>query len=590
MICSFDEVATIIKTNPNKQLIDIGKKQCQKLMLHVHGKGIDNALVKHDYFESDDIFKERNSCKISNKDMFARILHEEGKVFTATGGMTLYEGLQDPKVLDEKLSKIKYGISLREWVKTFGLDAYRCDPMGVIMIEVDKEGDDCYPTYKCIDSIFDYLPNGRQLEYICFRLTVKDAIDFGVTDELFKNSQGSDLSDYYRFIDDEKDSIYKWKDNIITEYTNENVKPIPNDWQKTPAFVISNLLSFDQSNIFVSPLNYCIELADAYLNDRSMRELQKKYTAFAKTIEPLLECGTCAGTGMLRGAACPDCTPPGADRGTGHKLRTKVSDTARFPIDKDLGDPSRFFAYINMPVETITKQDSALVDLENMIYTVYWGTNNAQIQNNGSGKSPEETATKTVMNLQPKYDRLNKTADWAESTENAMIDFIGAFYADGFKKSLCTYGRFYILESPYELMENYLDMKAKGASQFALTDQLKKYYYSLYQTNPIKLAISLKLINVEPFVHLTISDLQGLNPPKKDYINKLYFNEWLATKDDNFLLTSKEEKLKQDLDTFTQEKQALIEEDAQKKVEKAQQMMKSTQSQTQIQNDSTEND
>jgi hypothetical protein len=94
-----------------------------------------------------------------------------------------------------------------------------------------------------------------------------------------------------------------------------------------PAFVLSDIIAFDDPQYFLSTLNNVIELADSYLHDRADRNLQKKMHGFAKAIEPLLQCNTCGGTGFVDAATCPTC------KGTKYNIRTKPSDVAKFPIE-----------------------------------------------------------------------------------------------------------------------------------------------------------------------------------------------------------------------------------------------------------------
>ena len=323
-----------------------------------------------------------------------------------------------------------------------------------------------------------------------------------------------------------------------------NGKPfISNYFKKLPAFVISDIIAYNNSQLFLSPIDSVIELAETYCGDRTIRDLQKKYCGFLKSIEPLLDCGTCQGSGFLGSAACPDCTPPGGDRGTGKKLHTNVGDVARFSLEvlKEGFSIDRIFGYVKIPVEVWNKQDMSLNDIENMIVSVYWGTDLRSQTTNGpdiNAANIEETATKTLANLQPIYARLNRTANWAQQTENMIIDFIGLHeYPEKFKQSAVTYGRYYILETPNTLIDEYLSMKAKGCSQVVLDEALKKYYHSMYKDNPMKLAVMIKMMSVEPFVHHSIVDVYAGNAAKQDYISKLYFNEWfLAQKETDLLM------------------------------------------------------
>jgi hypothetical protein len=570
---SIDQLELIIKNNPNKQLVDNAQAYCKKLQLNVLGVGINSALTIEDYFESTDIFNVRNKNATSNADLFERILHREEMVFTAKGGATFYVGLNDNqnKLFDGLLDEIRFSMPIRKWIKEFALQAYRVDPMSVLFVEMDGNGKP-YPTYKSSSCIYDYLPNGRQLEYVCFKLSVSEArqfltdagIDYSIYPELIGTGNitlSDKATNFYRFIDDGEDRIVRATGVIEILDT----KKLP--FLSVPGIIASDIIDFMNNQNFLSPLNKTIELATTYLKDRSIRDLSKKYSGFPKAYEPLLQCGMCKGTGTLAAKPCPECTTPGADRGTGYKLRTKVSDIARFAMPKDgqsgSFDPSRFFGYITPDIQTWDKQDTSLNDIESAVMDTYWGTNSSQSTtgptvSGGTKSTFHETATKTLADLQPIYARLNKTADWAENTENALCNFIGyAKFKGTFKKSSRTYGRYYILETPDELMEQYLDMKTKGAPQTTLFDVLRKYYHAVYENDGMQLNIKLKLIDVEPFVHQTIVQVQANNPSRLDFFMKLYYSEWLASKEDIYLISANKEALLLDLSAYANLKMVL---------------------------------
>jgi hypothetical protein len=559
-----EQVSDIIKNNPNKDLIKCAQTYSNTLSLHVLGKGLSDAMSRNEYFESDDVFKVRNKNATSNKDLFERILSREQMVFTAKGGSSFYTGIneQQTQKLDARLDKIRFNMNIRKWINEFGLQAYRVDPMGVFFIEVDNKSNS-YPTYKSSDCVFDYQPNGRKLEYICFKLKNAEVAQF-LTQAGQSVTNDSDLQrrvdkynpQYFRFIDDKDDRIVKNNGTSV-----EIIHSIPIAFDELPGIRVSDLIDFSEPSQLLSPLDKVIELASTFLQDRSIRDLSKKFSGFPKSYEPLMTCGTCNGTTMLSGKACPDCTPLGADRGTGKKLKTTVADVARFPLPKEgqVGsfDPAKYFGYITPPIDTWNKQDTSLNDIEAEMTDTYWGTNDKQSTTGptvGAKHSFKETATKTLNDLKPVYTRLNKTADWAEGTENALCAYIGKQMFKSFKNCSRTYGRYYILETPDELMEQYLDMKTKGAPQTALFDILRKYYHALYQDDPIELSIKLKLIDVEPFVHLTLVQVQASNPARIDFYMKMYYSEWLAMKDNTYLLVTKTEALIADLVTYSKTK------------------------------------
>lgn len=596
-----EQIQDIIVKNPAKDLISQAQTQTNKLMMHLEGVGLNTAIEKYDYFENKLIFEERRKYTISNKDLFQRLLAQEDMIFTANGGSSFFSPLKGEQeaTMNALLSDVAYDLPLRKWMRNFALKAYRADPMGVIFMEVEPADTDdptpkprAYPTYKSIYSIYDYLPNGRELEYICFRLTVGEAISFGVIDIALRERKPTDLSDYYRFVDDESDTIYKRVGDDIQEATMQAGKSssIENVWKQTPGFIISDLIQFNNPQLFVSPLDHVVELADCFLNDRSVRDLQKKYHGFAKVVEPLLQCGTCAGTGYVQGAACPDCTPAGANKGTGYKLQTKLGDVAKFPLEalKEGFDFHKIFGYVTPDIQGWEKQDASLSDLEDLMEMTYWGTARMIKQQSQKGAGEQRTATEVITNNEPRYARLNMTADWAESTEQLIADFIGAYYFDHFEASQISYGRNYVLETPDELMAKYQDMRTQGASETALDDVLLKYYSALYQNNPVQLAICTKLFNLEPFVHLTPSQCEALVEGELDFLKKLYFGEWKrksVTMDQ--LLSKSVEDLDKLLEAYVTVKQKQVEKDRQTQQDReiaAQQAMSNYRTDNRIQN------
>lgn len=560
MVVPFPQIQQIIKLNPNKQLIENARIVANNLMMQVYGVGLQDSLPKYGYFESDAIHTERKQGAISNKDLFERILKREEMVFTAQGGVSYYDGLNPEQTLlfDAVLDNIRYNMTIRKWVKEFALNAYRTDPMSVLYVEVSPSGLQVYPTYKSISCIYDYKTTGRKVEYIAFNMTVGDCLNFGVIDPDLDNMQSGQITSYYRFVDDAFDYIVKNTDGIISEYSKLSLL-----FDSVPAIITSDLINFQNPAQFSSPLDRTIELAQEFLQDRSIRNLSKKYTGFQKVIEPLLQCGTCNGTGYLSGAACPECTTGRQDKGSGFKLVTKVSDVARFPIDVDSQfDFKKYFGYIAPDITTWDKQDTSLNDTENFMVDTYWGTVNRTTTTGPTqgetGLDSNKTATQVNEDIKPIYARLNTTADWAEQTENALCDFIGEYlYPGSFKKSARTYGRYYILETPDEIRVTYLDAKAQGAPQSTLNEILSKYYHSLYAENKIKLNIALKLMAVEPFIHYTTIQVQTMNPSRVDFFCKMYFSEWLATLEEGYLVITKPDKMLADLVAYSAKKMVL---------------------------------
>lgn len=576
---SLDQIQKIVLENPNKEIVDVGKKWKEKLMRHLHGVDIKSAVKRDKYFENPEIYENRKDNAVSNRDLFSRLLQEEELVFSARGGATRFNMQKDSeRTMLSMIEDIRYGQSLRKWVKNFALNAYRSDPMGLIFMEVeavDVEGDNnitpkCYPTYKCIDGVFDYLPNGRGLEYVCFQLNVSELSTYGINDPSYNvSAEGGRVefkdgnTNHFRFVDDEKDMILKKDNNTVVIASNIPKNPIKNNWDKVPAFIVSDLIQFDSPKCFSSPLQFIIELADCFFYDRSIRDLQKKYHGFAKAVEPLLKCPTCQGEGIIKGSECPSCTIPGQDRGTGYKLQTKVSDKAMFPLsvlENGSFDFKRIFGYITPDIESWDKQDLSLEKMEELMYFTYWGVHK-QVQSTGpkgtaQKENTNETATKTILNLQPKYARLNATADWAEKTENMIANYIGQFwFPESFKSSAITYSRSYILELPEDILEDFYKAREKGAPQIILKSLMDKYISALDQGNPLEAERKRKLMNVEPFPYSSIEEVEKSTIiPSEIKLQKWFYNEWESTIASIEVVTTSVDDLRNRLAEYVQSK------------------------------------
>lgn len=569
MICTFEQIQQIVLKNPNKSLVDYGIEQNSKLSMHVDGRGMKEAIKHIEYFSNKELHSIQKEYAISNKDVFGRLLQMEEMVFSARGGSSYFRLPTDDQEtqMNALLSSVRFGISLRKWIKNFAIKAYRTDPMGIIFMEIEQQRvtadgtlipPNAYPTYKSVTCIYDYKPNGRKLEYVCFQLTKSEAVYFGITDPDLEGLSNAAKTNYFRMVDDAKDVIVKREESTVRLATNITHKnPVANAWKRTPGFIISDLMLYTDPSKFVSPLDLVVELADCFLQDRSIRDLQKKYHGFAKAVEPLLKCPTCDGNGFLNSNPCPSCAMPGQAKGSGYKLKTKVSDVAKFPLEilEEVPgfDFQKLFGYVTPDIESWNKQDNSLNDLEELLELTYWGTlrvkKNKQSGTNTDGQ--QKTATEIDSNEQPKEARLNAVADWGESTEVMIADFIGEYwFEDTAFKSSITYGRDWVLRSPDELLATYLTLRTKGAPDFTLDEALEKYYKAKYQTNPVQLEKYLKMLDVEPFPHISVNIAKGLITDFTEYNCKLYFGEWANTVVDIEWIKQKPEQLKKKLKDY----------------------------------------
>jgi hypothetical protein len=562
---SLQEIADIIKLRPNGDRIKAAQKLNKKLMRNVHGVGMKAAMKRLAYFENEDLFKCRSEYAMSNIDLFGRLLQEEERVFTTKGGSSYFHlPEQKEKEMHEILDNVCYGMSLHNWIATFGINAYRCDPMGLIFIEVEQqtnvtENEDiktprAYPVYKSIQTIHTYKNYGQKLEYVCFILSEDELINYGIEapqPQSVVPLQAQRNEQYYRFVDTQHDVIVKYGTGGLNGAANcEIVKlanglqnPIKGLWDnKVPAFIVSDIVKFPDPNSFDTPLNKVIELAETYLFDRSIKDLQKLYHGFAKAVEPLVDCNVCKGEGVLNGnTACPVCTQPGQTRGTGFKLRNTVADSFKVPMsvfEKNNAsgfDFKKIFGYVTPDIESAKMQTEGLAMIEALMHITYWTQNKTQITGfNGSqkdNKGQEETATKTLSDLQGQYARLNRTADWAEYATKAAANLIGEYWFEtSWKGASIHLNRNYILETPDTILQTYSDMRKTGAPDSALDSQYLKYIDAKYEANQIYALVMRKKFEVEPFPHLTAEQVEASSIVINiDKVCKRYYGEWADT-------------------------------------------------------------
>jgi hypothetical protein len=519
---SLQEIAEIITHPKNKDLIAYGCATYDKNMLHLRGVGMAGALTKIDHFENDDVYPIRTKYAISNVDLFNRLLQEEEQVYTTVGGqITIGAPVSNNESIGRFTTELGNKMPLRKWMQRVGYDAYNADPMGLLYVEHD--GIKPTVSYKCIKSIHDYDNYGRELNYVCFKIDHKDYKQYNIA--------GIDLqmqakAQHYRFVDDVQD--------IVVRYDNGNcieVDSYVNVFGRVPGFIISDIVDFTNQNRFLSRLFPIIELADCFLKDRSVEQLQKNYHGFAKAIEPFLQCGTCMGEGVKGGIPCPDCSTPGSDTGSGYKRRTRISDVSRFPLamlSEVNFDFRKIFGYVTPDIASMEYQNKALYALEALMYRTHWGSvTPAKVEFNG-GQNVSDTATKVISDNQPKRAVLNTLADWNENSEAKLISLIVQFYTNTEPTDVyVSYNRDYILNTPEELMEVVNLMRRNNAPPSVIDALTRQYIRAAYKNNPNKQVIETKKYLTFPLVNenpATIEQSEYISD--RDKVACRYYMQW----------------------------------------------------------------
>lgn len=530
------ELKDLFLANPLRLLLVEARKQSKRLALHITGLGMKTAIETMDEFETEQKKNLRQKYSRSNVDIFTRLHRPIDKVFSASGGsmnINLPESKQ--KEFNVYLGSVRKGMSLRKWVQQIALKAYEVDPNSVIFMEVDADGVP-YPTYKSTDDIFYYKTKGREVELLILNLSLAQAEAYGLdvpkeSQILFKQKidrvrETKGQTKFYRVVDAVSDKIVEWDGKVMTEVPELN---LPNPFTRCPAILTSDIYQFN-SDLLLSPDSEVVELANSLLTQNSVFEIWKNLHMFPKHWRMRSVCPSCMGNGVIAGNTCTDCG------GTKFQKRSSVRDEIIVPFpdtaDGKITLPAAFDGYTTPSVEAWTLSTNDLDRLYNQMFETMWGYSQAgkapTVKTNPNDKT--KTATQVMDESNGKVQRLYCYSEWAESIEKFVIDLAAEFlYGSAYKGCSVNYGDRYIMEGPDEIWIKYSEARQDGSAQAVLDDLLRDYYESKNYGNPLGLQRALKQMRVEPWVHLTMEQVEKLTAVDLDKTCKMYFSEWAST-------------------------------------------------------------
>lgn len=558
----------IFKNNPMALFLIAARKASAMLNMHITGVDFRQAITQMDEFETEQKKNLRQKYSRSNKDVFARLHRPIDKIFTARGGSVTYNLPESQmKTFASYLSNIANGLSLRKWIKMVALPAFQIDPNGLIFMEMDEDGNPV-PCYKSTGEIFYYKKNGRNVELVIFNITTDQAKKYGnnLPDKsvlLDRIDKAPKNTKYYRVVDSITDMIVEWDGTTLTEVP---VMTMPNYFLQCPAMIVSDIVTFN-SQMFESPDSIVVELANDILTDQSTFNIWKKLHMFPKHWRVRSTCPTCMGTGKNAGQNCTDCG------GTGFAKRSSVRDELVIPLpdgsDGKLSLPTQFSGYSTPEIGAWVLSTDELDRLFDTMYATIWGNPPKKISqgkstSEKSNQSPQ-TATAEILDVQSMIDRQKDFSEWGQSVEVFITDLSGyALFPGSYNGCSIHWGDRYINEGPDTIWNKYSDARMKGSPKDTLDNLLRDYYESRYEGNPIELGIALKVMKVEPFVHLTEIQVQGLaNVSDHDKAAKDYYSEWRSTKTGMEIIMGTEETLRKDMNAFAVTKLAEVKADQQ---------------------------
>ncbi len=527
-VVDIEEIKKIINAGSPDFIVEAKKKQVI-LNVHVNGRGVTDYLRKIEGHENKGQWELRKKFAISNKFLNANLLRPVDKVFNAKGGSKVINvsgGEENERRIKDRLSDVRFGKSIRNWIQTIQTNKYYSDPAGLVFFE-NKDGE-TWPTLKSIQSIQNYKTEGRSLDWVLFE---------GLTR---KTADGQPIpGKFFRFVDDAKDYIFHRHDSENIEEVKEEV--FDNPWGRVPAIANSDIIN-DELKYSDSPLDIVVELEDKYLRNNSVKnifEFLHGYPFFWKFAQ---KCDSCKGTGEKGGEDCKRCN------GSGVELKKDVSDVMflSIPKTKDAPDITPDVAgYIAPSIETWDEMRTELKFMWKSMHFTLWGTT---LESTGDGN---ETATGRFLNIDAVNDRLGGFSDAFEDLEQKMTDFIGGFYlGQTYKGSSINYGRRYLMEAPDVVWKKYQDARLKGAPMATLTHILMQYFQSEFMNDVQTMNVMVKGMKVEPFVHSTVDQIIAI-VDEDSLKDKIYFNEFWLTLDEQGILMTKVDKLKKQLRQFS---------------------------------------
>lgn len=561
----FDTVEKIINSE-----IDEGIRRARdlnrKLRLHIDGIGLNAALCRINNYENEKQFEAREKHAISNQFITEELLRPTDNAFSAKGGSRNYKFniSQEANEVDflEKLTDVKEGMSLSEYIEKEWFHKLLTDPNGLIVVEIKSfmQKDDPepelkpVPSYKSIHSIRKYKQNGQKVDWVIFE-PHKVHID-----KENKNKK----TEIFWAIDEEAYYLYqrRAKELLLIEM-------IENSFGYVPAILCSNIYD-PNTGMKASPIQKQVELLDKYMLQNSVLTIAEFFHNYPREWTYIDECANCNGQGKIiqgnnesegildynRGhgdvynsgyRTCETC------QGTGKAERKDVTDVIKLKVpDKDgvkIDPPS---GYTYMPTEPWELMAKSVDRTWNLIYYSQWGTT--------VEKGKNETATGRFIDVQPVNNKLEMYSRMIERSHSLLATMIGQFYFPlSFEKAYVKYGRRYLVETPDQLWEKYLKAKESNAPVVTLDMLLYQFFESEYRENEMLYMYEVKKAKLEPFVHWRIELVRASETINDfDKAKKEYFNEWCQRKTQKDIIDTELRDLEKDLDDFIKSKTNIL--------------------------------
>jgi len=510
--------------------VEKARTEARRLRVHLTGSQEETAKYLHaiEMYETAEQYAARKKSCTPNKAIFAELLAPVDKVFTARGGSRVIAAGSETSTntLKDYINTIEGGRSVQKWLQDVWKLQYFTDAAGLIFMESD--GKFSYPTFKSIDTIRNYQRDGRHVEWV-----------------IFEPSQVDDQK-LCRVIAAGHDAMWNVTNPDAPVLVGE---PLPLPYKSTPALVNGAKESGDLTRL-ISDLDDITDIADHYLRTTSVKNIHEFQHGIPIYWEYGQPCNVCNGTGLVKdGKTCHACD------GDGFKKRKDISEKIRLRTPKNTEQPTitpDVAGFVEPSHKTWEQYRTEQKNLIEKLHDTFWGTHRREY-------SANETATGRFIDQQPVHDRLSTLAATFESTDQWICDQVGYFhYREAYKGASVHYGRRFLIETPSAIWDDYQKAIKDGAPEAVKDYKLMQYWYSELRDDPVQLAAALKLIQVEPFVHLSpVEVLKMETIPLLDRLAKVYFSDWSDQMSIEEITTKTPEQLRAELAAYVEQKMKL---------------------------------
>jgi hypothetical protein len=507
MIIGKEKVLDFIKSKQQtEQWVRDAREYSVMCKALVDGKNFKEVLIKKiEKLESENRAKARQKYSKDIRDLFYRVLEKRDNVFQANGGS------EEIKIKSETqkeefvrlIENFKGGKSLSKYLSEYFFRCLDTDPNGLLFLEYKTEDEKLkiYPTYKSINDIRSYEADGQKCAYVLF--------------EPKKILAGSSMYYEWRLVDDEADYMIK---QIGNRFVIDNEKTFKHNFKEVPAIIYSDYLELGNRRR-LSFINPVIELAQDYARDKSVVSIYKFFKGFPIHWQYVTECKVCKGVAKTGdGKACSACN------GSGILGRSDVTDQINITKPRE-GDPiitPNLAGFISPDLETWKQYNEDQKLFEQKIESTIWGTTEI---NQGN-----ETATGRFIDVQPITNKLNTLSDKIEWVHNEICNWIAnAVMPNKSKDEIVyhkSYGRRFIIESADVVLERYEKSREAGSPTSILDKLLQEVILSKYKNDPYMQELMVKKIAVEPYVHLSVEQVNTIFGQKEAFKKVIFEDFW----------------------------------------------------------------